>query len=134
MGNIGIWMDKRNAIILHLYDEIEKVTTVISEIETYHVHGGSGSRLKGGPQDVVQDSKYLEREKHQFKQYAQNIVRHIKTADRIAIYGPAESGLKFHKYLKKKFKEIAHNVESVNKADSMTDNQIISLLKDHFKR
>jgi len=134
MGNIGIWMDKRNAIILHLDDEIEKVTTVISEIETYHVHGGSGSKLKGGPQDVVQDSKYLEREKHQFKQYAQNIVKHIKTADQIVIYGPAESGLKFLKYLKKKFKAIAHKVESVNKADSMTDNQIISLLKDHFKR
>ena len=133
MVNIGIWMDKRKAIILHLEDEIENDTKVLSEIETYHVHGGSGSRLKGGPQDVVQDSKYMEREKHQFKQYAQNIIQHIKTADRIVIYGPAESGLKFDKLLKKKYKSIANNVETVNKADSMTNNQIISLLKDHFK-
>ena len=133
MKNIGIWMDKRKAIILNLEDKKEKVSTVLSEIETYHVHGGSGTRFKGGPQDVVQDSRYLEREKHQFKKYAQDIVKHIKKADRIVIYGPAESGMKFHTLLKKKFKTIAKNVESVYKADSMTDNQIISLLRDYFK-
>jgi hypothetical protein len=69
MINIGIWLDKNKAFIVTLTNEIEVFETIISNVENFHIHGGSGTRFKGGPQDVVQDSKYLEREKHKFKVY-----------------------------------------------------------------
>ena len=62
MRNIGIWLDKEKAYIVSIENGNEDTNTVISEVENYRIHGGSGTRFKGGPQDVVQDSKFLERE------------------------------------------------------------------------
>jgi len=133
MRQIGIWMDMRNAHILTIDGQNEKLKKISSNIETFHVHGGSGTRFKGGPQDVVQDSRYLEREKHQFKEYSKEIVNEISKGDTIIIFGPAEAGMRFNILLHKKYKDIAEKVEEVLKADSMTDNQKSALIRDHFK-
>lgn len=62
----GIWIDKRNAKIV-VYGGDEEFHVVKSSIEEFNPKGGSGTSFKGGPQDVVQDSKYTNREKHQEK-------------------------------------------------------------------
>lgn len=134
MKNIGVWMDKEKAHIITLSNETEKIVTVFSEIESYHINGGSGSRFKGGPQDVVQDSKYLEREKNSFKSYFKEITLYLKKADTIVIFGPAEAGEKFNKKLQKKYKLIGNKVRAVLKADSMTLNQTKALVRDYFKK
>ena len=69
MKNIGIWLDKDKAHVVTLEKGNEQMNTVMSNMEHFNIHGGSGTRLKGGPQDVVQDSKLLEREKQQHKAY-----------------------------------------------------------------
>ena len=69
MLQTGIWLDKHKANIVSLEKGVETFSTIFSNLEDYRIHGGSGTRLKGGPQDVVQDSKYLEREKLQLKTY-----------------------------------------------------------------
>ena len=97
MKNIGIWLDKEKAHIVTIENGNEDMNTVISEVENYRIHGGSGTRFKGGPQDVVQDSKYLEREKHQLKAYFKEIASNIKNADAYVIFGPAETKEKFDK-------------------------------------
>ncbi|MFD2564341.1 hypothetical protein [Aquimarina rubra] len=134
MKNTGIWMDKEKAYIIDIQESNEDMTTIFSEIEDYRIHGGSGTRFKGGPQDVVQDSKYLEREKHQFKNYFKKIIPYIENADSIVIYGPAESGEKFLKELETNYKKIAEKVKAVLKADSMTENQTKALIRDYFKK
>ncbi len=134
MKNIGIWMDKEKAHVIELKNDGETMTTVPSNIENYRIHGGSGTRLKGGPQDVVQDSRYLEREKHQFRTYFNELIPHIKDADKVAIFGPAEAGEKFNKELQENHKDIFKKIEGVFKADSMTDNQTKALVRDHFKK
>ena len=97
MINTGIWLDKNKALIVSLTEETEVFKTIISNVENFHIHGGSGTRFKGGPQDVVQDSKYLEREKHQFKVYFKEIASEIEGSDGILIFGPAEVKDKFKK-------------------------------------
>ena len=80
MINIGIWLDKEKAHIVTITGESEKFETLRSEIEVFRPKGGSGTKsAKWGPQDVVQDSKYLEREKHQHKSYFKNLVKRILT-------------------------------------------------------
>jgi hypothetical protein len=71
----GIWIDKRTAKIVTLENDSEEFQTINSSIEEFRPIGGSGTRLKGGPQDVVQDSKYTEREKHQQKSFFKEIVK-----------------------------------------------------------
>jgi stalled ribosome rescue protein Dom34 len=133
MKNIGIWLDKKKALIFKITDVIEVIETIISNVENFHPHGGSGTRLKGGPQDVIQDGKYLEREKHQFKAYFKDIVLEIENAEAILIFGPAEAKDKFKKELEDFYKEVDEKVKAVQTADSMTDNQVKAHVRDFFK-
>ena len=134
MRNIGIWLDKEKAHVLVLENGQESMTTIQSNIETFRIHGGSGTRLKGGPQDVVQDSKYLEREKHQTKRYFAEIVTLVKDADRLAIFGPADIDRKLKKELEIFYKDLDKKVVLVEKADSMTLNQTKALIRDAFSK
>ena len=134
MKNIGIWLDSNKAYIVRIQNGKETFERIPSNIEHYHVHGGSGTRFKNGPQDVIQDSKYLERKKHQFKRYFKTIISLIKEANRIVIYGPAETFKMFKTELENNYSEINSKVLNVEKADSMTNNQIKSLIRDYYKR
>jgi len=133
MKNIGIWLDKEKAHMVTLTAESERLETLLSEIEVFRPKGGSGTKsAKWGPQDVVQDSKYLEREKHQYKTYFMKLADFIKTADAIAIFGPAETANKFKKELDNKYPILASKVKTVTKVDSMTNNQVRKLVREFF--
>lgn len=132
MKNLGIWLDKKNARIISLENEKEVMDTIVSEVEDYRIHGGSGTKFKGGPQDVVQDSKYLEREKHQLKAYFKEITSKMKDAKAIVIFGPAQTKEKFRKELQENYKELNVKVKAVKSADSMTDNQMKAFVRDFF--
>lgn len=133
MKNIGVWLDKDKAFIVTIEDGRESLVKIDSNVEHFHIHGGSGTRLKGGPQDVVQDSKYLEREKHQLRQYFRNIASEINDADALVIFGPAETNEKFSKELYENHKNLSAKIKGVKKADSMTDNQIKAWVRNFFK-
>ena len=132
MKNIGIWLDKEKAKIISTINDKINIETILSEVEDFHIGGGSGTKFKGGPQDVVQDSRYLEREKHQLRNYFKEIISQIKKADAVVIFGPAETYLKFYKELEENYKDLSRKVRSVKKADSMTDNQLKALVRDFF--
>lgn len=130
--NIGIWIDKRVAKLVSITNNMEEVHTIQSSVDEFHPKGGSGSRVKGGPQDVVQDSKFLEKEKHQFKQFFADISEYIKDAESLVIFGPAQTGQKLHKELSILNLELSKKVSGVEKADSMTDNEIKAWVRKYF--
>lgn len=132
MEKVGIWLDKRAAKIVHLKDGNETLIHLNSEIEEYNPKGGSGSRNKGGPQDVVQDSKYANREKQQLKDYFDTIINHIKQADAIVITGPAETGAKLNKELEQNHPQVHAKVSELSKADVMTDKQFMAWVRDYY--
>jgi len=133
MKKTGVWLDQKKALIVNLEHSKESLITVKSNVEDYHISGGSGSRFKGGPQDVVQDSKYLERKKHQLQNYFRELASNLNESDKIVLFGPAGTNEKFYKILQKKFKPISEKVSDVKKTDSMTSNQIVALVKKYFK-
>ncbi|WP_411030513.1 hypothetical protein [Spongiimicrobium sp. 3-5] len=134
MKNVGIWLDKEKAHIITLFQGEEKFETLFSELEFFNPKGGSRSKTRWGPQDVVQDSKYMEREKHQLKNYFQDLAMSIADAEAIAIFGPGDTNEKFRESLIKNHKGIASKVQTVSKVDSMTDNQVKALVRDYFKQ
>ncbi|NER13453.1 hypothetical protein GWK08_08400 [Leptobacterium flavescens] len=133
MKKAGVWIDKEKAHLLLINKGKEEFITVLSGVENYRVHGGSRSKTKWGPQDVVQDSKYLERQKHQLRDYFKRVIDYLKTAEVIAIYGPAETYQKLDKELKESYREIAAKIRTVQKTDSMTNNQLRALMRDYFR-
>ncbi|WP_205521232.1 hypothetical protein [Psychroflexus aurantiacus] len=110
----------------------EKFETVQFNIEHYKIHGGFGTRFKGSPQDVVQDSKYLEREKHQFKAYLKAITDKVNDSSEIVLFGPAKTNERFAKTLQENNDTLAMKIKAVKKADSMTDNRIKAWVRDFF--
>ncbi len=134
MKNIGIWIDKEKAHIVVCTEHGEKLSTLQSNVEFYNPKGGSRSKTRWGPQDVVQDSKYLEREKHQLKAYFKKLVKMVTDADALAIFGPAETGEKFEKELLEKYPKLASKVKTVTRSDSMTNNQVKALIRDFFNK
>jgi hypothetical protein len=132
MKNVGVWLDKEKALVVTIENGTENMKTIQSNIETFRIHGGSGTRFKGGPQDVVQDSRYLEREKHQTKRYFDELAEEVNSADSLAIFGPAETFEKFKKELESSYKELDAKVKTVKRVDSMTDNQVKALIRDFF--
>ena len=135
MKKLGIWIDKEKAHIVSLENNKENLITLQSEIENYRPVGGSGSRgskNRWGPQDVVQDSKFLEREKHQLKNFFKKIAKTISDADEIAIFGPSDTNLKLEQELTLNYKQIANKIKAVKKADSMTNNQVKALIRNFY--
>jgi hypothetical protein len=133
MRKVGIWIDKEKANIVTLSNNNGDFQTLESELESFNIHGGSRSKTRWGPQDVVQDSKYLEREKHQLREYFKKLAEIIKNADVISVFGPGEAKNKFRKEMLENYPLLAAKIKIVKTADSMTNNQIIALVKDNFK-
>lgn len=132
LKHVGIWMDKRKAIIIVIHPEGELMTTIRSNVEEFHPKGGSGTRLKGGPQDVVQDSKYMEREKHQYKEYFKNVISSLPEFDSLVVFGPAQTGHRFDKELATLNHSLHNKLVGVETADSLTDNQVVAWVKEYF--
>ncbi|PWK20685.1 hypothetical protein [Xanthomarina spongicola] len=133
MKNTGIWLDKNKAHIVTIENGVETLHTITSNVDHYRIHGGSGTRFKGGPQDVVQDSKYLDREKQQLKKYFKSLASEIKDTDALVIFGPAETNKKFNEELHNNYKPLITKIKAVKKADSMTENQVKAWVRDFFK-
>jgi hypothetical protein len=133
MKYTGVWIDKDKAHIIPIDNGVEEFLTITSDMKYYKAKGGSGQRFKSGPQDVIKDSKYREREKHQLKQYFKDVADKINDTDALVIFGPASTNQKFNKELKSNYGALASKVKDVVKADSMTDNQIKDWVRDYFK-
>lgn len=125
-------MDKEKAHVVTLEGEKESFKTLFSDLEFFKVKGGSRSKTRWGPQQVVQDSRYLEREKHQLREFFGNLAEAVKKADVISVFGPAEVKEKFAKEMNEKYADIGARIKAVETADSMTDNQVVELVKEHF--
>jgi len=134
MKKTGVWLDKNKALIVTLENNKESLKIIPSNVEHYHVYGGSGTRFKGGPQDVVQDRKYLEREKHQLKKYFENIISKIKNTDALVLFGPGEAQVKLQKKISDNYKELYEKLLANEKTDSMTYNQVKAWTRDFFSR
>lgn len=132
MKKSGIWLDKEKARCLILENNKEDYRKIDSKLEFFNPKGGSRSKTRWGPQDVVQDSKYLEREKHQLKRYFEDIVIALGEVDALVIFGPAEAPKKFLKMLQENHPSVANKVKQVEKVNSMTENQFKALVRDFF--
>ena len=133
MKKTGVWLDKNKALIVTIDGEKVTLNTIASNVEHFNIRGGSGTRFKGGPQDVVQDGKFLEREKHQLKQYYKSLALEINDTDALVIFGPAETNAKFSEELHKNYRSLSTKIKGVKKADSMTENQVKAWVREFFK-
>ncbi len=129
----GLWIDRREAIVVSITDEGETITKIESDIERkVRLSGGSRTaKTPYGPQQVSVDGKQEQRLKRQLRQYYQVIIRRIKDANKILIFGPGEAKTELKKEIEN-FKELALTKITVEAADKMTERQIAAKVRQFF--
>ncbi|NOQ75271.1 MAG: hypothetical protein GQ574_24885 [Crocinitomix sp.] len=128
--NIGIWLDSEKAVIIE--NKKDKLETISSEIEHFHLHGGSKGKTPYGTQDATSETKLLERKKLQTKRYFDKIISRIGTADKIVVFGPAETKLGFQKNIEmnNQIKDKLVGVETVG--NKLTENQLKEWVRNFY--
>jgi len=127
----GIWMDRKEALIIHLKEDKVELNKIDSNIEDKKIGGGSRSKVPYGPMDNTSESKHLQRKKHQQKKYFDDIFESIKGCNQFFIMGPSDTKIHFRTYWSNRFK-FDKRLLKVQTVDSITDNQKIEKVKLFF--
>jgi len=128
----GIWVDHKKAFMVLITGEEETCTIIESNVEGHiRLSGGSRSSTPYGPQDVSSERKIDERRKHQLKRYYEEIIRSIKDAQKILIFGPGEAKNELRKEMEKK-KKLSGKIVGIEPADKMTEKEIRAKVKYFF--
>jgi hypothetical protein len=138
---VGIWLDHREAVVVYFVknqplsnQNQEAIERIESDIERrVRLSGGSRSRKTPyGPQEISVDGKQEDRIKRQLRQYYQEIIKRIKDADRILIFGPGEAKIELKKEIEKS-KQLAIKKIQIDSADKMTMRQVAAKAGSYFK-
>ncbi|MEO9851372.1 MAG: hypothetical protein ABJE80_01775 [Reichenbachiella sp.] len=128
----GVWLDQQEAIIVSLEHENPAITRLLAEIENFHPTGGSRSKTPWGPRDVVSESTYLNRKKHQLRQYYSIILSKLKDASDLFILGPAEAKMGLLKTIQDS-KQFTFKSVTSQASKRLTDKQLIAKVARHFE-
>jgi hypothetical protein len=128
----GIWIDTTKAIIVTLDGGKEKITEIESDIENHIYHEKEGNKgTFSGSHHGSNETKYDERKKNHINHYLKDVLSHVKESDELYVFGPADTKIKLEQKIYDEKSMDARKLKSVEKADSMTSNQIVAKVK-HF--
>lgn len=130
--NTAIWLDHRDALLVHIEGETISVDHLESGAESHFKP--SGGWKAGGTsvaQSVVREKSAEESRKHQYHSFYRQIMNLLGDSDAIAVFGPGEAK-----------KELAgeigavhglrEKISTVEPCDRMTENQFIAKVREHF--
>ncbi len=134
MKQIGIWLDKEKAILISLLEGKHKIKNIESDIIIKErIPGESKSFGRFGSQFFSKENKKKNRIKKQTTAYLKKIVLEIVNYDEIAVFGPAEMKIYLEKAILKNNKT-KRKLLAVESADSMTENQLVALVKKFYNK
>ena len=129
---IGVWIDHEKAYIVWIENSKEYTKCIRSNAEGhFRLSGGSRSSTPYGPQDVASERKIEEKRKHHLQRYYRDVIRAIKDGERILIFGPGEAKIDLERAIKKT-KDLYSRIDRVERADKMTERQIVARVRRFF--
>lgn len=123
---IGLWIDRREAVIVVLTDKDEKITRIRSDAEKQARFPG-GSRKDGLQKTEAVRGKRLEQD---LGKYFDEIIAYIREAEWIQIFGPGEAKGELAKRLE--VGGLKARIVEMETMDKMTDNQIAAKVREYF--
>lgn len=133
MKNTGIWIDGTKAVIVKLpHDTVTEITANIDNKVHHENESDKGTYLGGGHHNN-NEKKFEERKNHQVSDYFKNVLSEVKDSKNIYIFGPAETKTHLKSYIEKD-KSIDLNLNAIESAEKMTNNQIVAAVKNHFDK
>jgi hypothetical protein len=121
---VGLWLDRKKAVIVTIADNIEGRSIITSDMEHYVLYStvvpGDGS-----PEEI-RDRRFW----NHLGEYYDKIMEHLRDAAEIQIFGPEMAKHELQKRLEDE--GLAEHIVSVEDADKMTDLQISTKVQQRF--
>lgn len=129
---VGLWVDRKKAVIVRIGGENVTVQEVESGLEKHtRLSGGSRSATPYGPQDITPEGRQDRRHRQAIKEYCEALISRIGDAHEIYIMGPGETKTQLKKAVQN-VRSLSNRVTAVEPADKMTRNQIVAKVKKFF--
>lgn len=132
LSHIGIWIDTKQAKIIHVDEDKYTIDVVLSEIETKEREDG-----ERGNQGRIGD-QFLDPEKHrhnkfneQSKAYLKRVLFALKGDSAFVVFGPSTMKFQLEKEIKG-HKDLKGKLDGVKTADSMTENQLAAWVRNFY--
>jgi hypothetical protein len=130
----GIWIDSSKAIIVTLDGGKQKISKIESDLENKIYHEKEGNKgTFSGSHHGNNEGKFKERRKNETNHFLKNILSHIKLADELYIFGPAEAKIKLEQKINTDKSFDCSKLKMVETAESsLTTNQIVAKVKKFY--
>jgi stalled ribosome rescue protein Dom34 len=120
---VGLWIDDKKAVIFSLTNEGAAIKRISSEAD--NSIRSSGDIQKGAAVENLNKHS----PGHQ-NDYYDEVFSQIRDAESILIFGPGEAKVELKNRLEKV--KLHGNIVGMETADKMTDNQIVTKVRQHF--
>jgi stalled ribosome rescue protein Dom34 len=121
---VGLWIDHREATIVTLTGEGEKVERISSGMEKHVRYSGGAEQASG---EDTRDRRFT----NHLNQFFQEVITRIRDAESILIFGPGEAKGELAKRLESE--NLTGRIVGVETVDKMTDRQIAARVREHFQ-
>jgi stalled ribosome rescue protein Dom34 len=130
--NVGLWIDRKRAVIVTFGDRLHTVTTVESGVRHSEYRGAPRSKSPYSAQYSQGDDQLDRQFLHHLDKYYKRVVTRLRGAEQVLVFGPGEAKSDLKKYLAGDKSRSRHIV--VESADKMTDRQIVARVRRQFEQ
>lgn len=121
---VGLWLDRRKAVIVSIANNIEAKRIITSDMEHYVLYS---TVVPGdGTPEEIRDRRFW----NHLGEYYDQIIAHMRDATEIQIFGPEEAKYELQKRLEDE--GLAEHIVSVEDAGRLTDLQIATKVQQRF--
>jgi stalled ribosome rescue protein Dom34 len=128
---VGLWIDRRKAVIVFLAGKEEEIKLVESNVEK-QIRRAEGSRSGGKfePQAVPSDDRRQQEFTGHLNAYYDEVISCIRDAESILVFGPGEAKGELKKHLERE--GLSGLIVGTETIDKMTDPQIAAKVRQYF--
>lgn len=121
---VGLWLDRKKAVVVSTANNIEARTIITSDMKNYILYStvvpGDGS-----PEEI-RDRRFW----NHLGKYYDKIMEHLRDATEIQIFGPEDAKFELKKHLESE--GLAEHIVSLEDAGTLTDVQIATKVRKRF--
>lgn len=128
---IGVWIDRRQAIVVKISGSEETCVHVESHVESQERRAADRTDGPYEPVQVPADTTRNRKESAELAKFYDEVISHFRNADAVYICGPGETRTQLKHHMAE-HTGLTKNVQ-VEPSDRMTEPQLIAKIRQHFR-
>jgi len=129
----GIYINRRKAVLVSLDGNRELSTADFSSpVTTLHFAGESSSKTGLFGHTLNRQQQQQRKKEEDLKKWCKSLVARMKNAGQVFIFGPSDTKYLLQHEVERR-KTMQHVYMEMETTDNLTRNQVIRLVKKHFK-